>query len=420
MAEVEKKDNIIKFKNGKNKLNLLYAVIALFIVAYFVFLVFKINYEPVKTEVCLQKTVSSAELADAFIVRDEYPVEASDSEGTLVPLVEDGKRVASGDAVAVVFDNEESAKVYNEIQSVKEEIEYYSSLENRVGVQTADITPLDERIYSACEEYVVSVNKGNVSDYGEKEKNIRNAITSRQLATGSVIDPSEKLGELNSKLSELESKKLGYNTIEAPHPGYYISLADGYENAVNYNDVLSLSTAQIQELINSEPEKANDDKYMGKLSDGFNWYILCVIDYDNAVKLKVGDSVKIEFTMAAAEPLKAKVALIGENVDGKSAVVFKSNLMNREYSSLRKEQIRITFSEYDGLQVSNKAIREIDGQKGVYVQSGNIVEFKKINILYSDSDISICNNPDNKSGFIELYDEIIVEGTDLYDGKVLD
>lgn len=419
MAEVEKKDNVVKFKKGKKNLNFLYAAIAVFVVAYFVVLLFRINYKPVKTEIALQKTVSEASLTDAFIVRDEYPVEASAS-GTLVPLVEDGKRVASGDAVAVVFDNEESAKVYNEIQSVKEDIAYYSSLQNRVGVQTSDITPLDERIYSACTEFVEAVNKGSVGSYGECEEKIRNAMTSRQLATGSLIDPSDKLEKLNSRLSELESKKLGYNTIKAPHPGYYISLADGYENTVKYNDVMSLSTAQVSELLNSQPDKSKLDKYMGKLFDDFNWYILCVIDYDNAVKLKIGDSVKIEFTMTTASPLKAKVALIGENVDGKAAVVFKSNLMSREYSSLRKEQIRITFSEYDGFEISNKAIREVDGQKGVYVQSGNIVEFKKINILYSDNEISICNNPENKSGFVELYDEIIVEGTDLYDGKVLD
>ena len=419
MSEVEKKDNIIKFKNNKKGLSVLYAFIAVFIVVYFLFLIFKINYEPVKTEIAMQKTVASTALTNAFIVRDEYPVETS-ATGTLVPLVEDGKRVASGDTVAVVFDNEESAKVYNEIQSVKEDIQYYSSLQNRVGVQTSDITPLDERIYSACEEYVIAVNKGNASAYGGYEENIRNAITSRQLATGTLIDPSEKLEQLNSRLASLESKKLGYNTITAPHPGYYISLADGYENTVNYNDVLTLSTAQIGKLIDSEPDTSKLDKYMGKLFDGFNWYILCVIDYEDAVKLKIGDSAKIEFTMTTAEPLKAQVALIGENVDGKTAVVFKSKLMNREYSSLRKEQIRITFAEFEGLQVSNKAIREVEGQKGVYVQSGNIVEFKKINIVYSDSDISICNNPENESGFIELYDEIIVEGTDLYDGKVLD
>lgn len=419
MSDVKKTDNVVKFKDNKKLLTALYIALAAFIIVYFLVLVFKINYEPVKTQIATEKTVSATALTDAFIVRDEYPIKTSVS-GTLVPLVEDGKRVASGDNVAVVFNNEEAAKVYNEIQSVKEDIEYYSSLQNKVGVQTSDIAPLDERIYSACQEYVVAVNKGNIGTFGEYEEKIRNSITSRQLSTGTVIDPSEKLNELNSRLAALESKDVGYSTITAPHPGYYISLADGYENAVNYKDVLTLTTPQISELLKSEADKSNIDSYMGKLFDGFNWYILCVVDYDDAVNLKTGSSVKVEFTMTSAEPLTAKVARIGENVDGKTAVVLKSNLMSPEYSALRKEQIKITLAEYNGLQIDNRAIREVDGQKGVFVLSGNFIEFKKINIVHSDSEYSICNNPDNKSGFVELYDEIVVEGKDIYDGKILD
>lgn len=419
MAKVKKTDNIIKFKDDKKLLTALYIALAVFIVVYFLILVFKINYEPVKTQIAMDKTVASTALTDAFIVRDEYPIKTSLS-GTLVPLVEDGKRVASGDDVAVVFNNEDAAKVYNEIQTLKKDIEYYSSLQNKIGVQTSDIAPLDERIYSACQEYVVAVNKGNVNTFSGYEEKIRNSITSRQLSTGTVIDPGEKLNELNSRLAALESKNVGYSTITAPHPGYYISLADGYENVVNYKDILTLTTSQISELLKSEADKSSIDSYMGKLFDGFNWYILCVIDYEDAVKLKIGSSAKIEFTMTTAEPLNATVARIGENVDGKTAVVLKSNLMSSEYSALRKEQIKITLAEYDGLQIDNKAIREIDGQKGVFVLSGKFIKFKKINIIYSDSEISICNNPENKSGFVELYDEIVVEGKDLYDGKILD
>lgn len=419
MTQENNQNKVLKFKNDKRYTTVLYAVIALFVIIYFLVLIFKINYEPVKTQVALKKTVASTALTDSFIIRDEYPISATAS-GTLVPLVEDGKRVASGDNVAVVFTNDDAAKVYNEIQTVKEEIEYYSSLQNKVGIQTSDITPLDERIYSACEEYVVAINKGNVGKYGDFEEKIRNAITSRQLATGASIDPSEKLDSLNAKLALLENQKVGYNTITAPHPGYYISLADGYENVVKYNDVLTLNTQQISDILNKDIEKTNVESYMGKLVDGFNWYMLCVIDYEDALKLKKGGTANIEFTMTTADPLKAKVAVIGDTVDGKTAVIFKSNLMNNEYSSLRKEQVRITFAQYEGLQVNNKAIREIDGQKGVFVLSGKFVEFKKINILYSDSEYSICNNPENESGFIELYDEIIIEGNDLYDGKILD
>jgi len=414
----ETSDKILKFRSNKKYMTIVYIVIALLFIAFFLYQLFKINYKPVKTEVALEKTVASSAVADSFIVRDEYPISASVS-GTLVPLVEDGKRVASGDSVAVVFTNEEAAKSYNEIKNLEKSITYYSSLQNKVGVQTADITPLDDRVYSSCEEYIKAVNSGKFDSFYSYEENIRDAITSRQLSTGATIDPSVKLEELTTRLEQLKSKNIGYSTINAPHPGYYVSVADGFEDAVEYKRVAELTTQEIMGLFDESLTAESTDTYLGKLVDGFNWYILCVLNYDDAVRLSKGEKVKIEFTMTTAEPLTATVVNIANTIDGKAAVIFKSNLMNNEYASLRREQIRVTFDEHVGFQISNKAIREVDGEKGVFVLSGNIVKFKKINIDYSDSEYSICNNPENKSGYVELYDEIITEGTDLYDGKII-
>lgn len=415
----EKKNNILHFKDDKKKMNAVYIVAGVIFIIFFLYQVFKINYQPVKTQVALNKTVASTAVTDAFVVRDEYPIEASVT-GTLVPLVEDGKRVASQDDVAVVFTSDEAAKAYNEMEAVKEEIEYFSSLQNKVGVQTADITPLDERIYSACEAYSVAISKGNISSYEAYENNIRDAMTSRQLSTGTIIDPSARLGELNAKLAQLQGANIGYNTIKAPHPGYYISVADGYEGTVDYKNVMSMTTSQISALFDgSKTQKGNVDSYMGKLVDGFNWYLLCVVNYEDAVKLSIGSKAKVEFTMTTAEPINAVVSAICDTADGKTGIILKCNLMSTQYASLRTEQIRITFDEHTGFQVPNKAIREVDGQKGVFVLNGNIVKFKKINIDYSDSEMSVCNNPNNENGFVELYDNIIVEGTDLYDGKIL-
>ena len=105
-------------------------------------------------------------------------------------------------------------------------------------------------------------------------------------------------------------------------------------------------------------------------------------------------------------------------------MILRCNLMNAQYAALRKEQVRLVLENFTGYQVNNKAIREVDGVKGVYTVSGNIIKFKKVELAYSDSEYSVCVTPkdDNgnpKSGYVSLYDEIIVEGTDLYDGKIL-
>ena len=63
--------------------------------------------------------------------------------------------------------------------------------------------------------------------------------------------------------------------------------------------------------------------------------------------------------------------------------------------------------------------------QGVYVKYGSEVIFKQVHIIYSDDDYVICSeNPDPELLFngttITIYDEIIVEGENLYNGKLID
>ena len=296
-------------KKKKKYLPFLYAAFALIIVGIFMYQVYKINYSPVKTEIALEKTVSNSVSTSAFVVRDETPIKANVT-GTLVPLVEDGKRVANGDDVAVVFDSENAARNYNELKKVKEDIAYYSSIQNKVS----------------------AINTGEVDNYSEKENTLRDAITSRQLSTGTVIDPTQKLSELNTRLNELQKNEGGYTKIQANNPGYYISTVDGYENAVSYTGVLNLTTDKIDALIDgSTLPNADNSSYMGKLVDAFNWYILCVIDYKDAASLKVGGKITVEFTGTTAEPLSADVVKINDAADGRTSIILKCNLMNKKY-----------------------------------------------------------------------------------------
>ena len=105
---------------GNHKLK----VDAVLVVGVSVYQIFRINYSPVDTEIALETTVDNAVTVEGFVVRDESYIRA-DAAGTLVPLVTDGHRVASGDAVAVVFGSEEAARNYTELQQVEEDIAYF-------------------------------------------------------------------------------------------------------------------------------------------------------------------------------------------------------------------------------------------------------------------------------------------------------
>ena len=63
----------------------------------------------------------------------------------------------------------------------------------------------------------------------------------------------------------------------------------------------------------------------------------------------------------------------------------------------------------------------MDGQKCVYVKYGNLARKRNIVVLYEDENYLLVP-ADGKVGGdseVRLYDEVIVSGMDLYDGKKL-
>lgn len=103
------------------------------------------------------------------------------------------------------------------------------------------------------------------------------------------------------------------------------------------------------------------------------------------------------------------------------AVIFESSQMSKELSSIRIEEVQIQMKEYEGLRVPDSAMQFNDRQEaGVYVRVGNALVFKRVNVLYHNENdrYSICEQT-NEDGYLKLYDNIVVGGKDLYDGKII-
>lgn len=407
-----------------NKLNknvikyIAYSVLGVFIILYFVINVIKMNSDPYKTEVALVEDVQRTVETTAFAVRDEAYITADSSNGTMVSVADDGKRVAEGDTVAVVFNSASSAVAYARINEIEDEISYYSQLKNRVGLGTNAPSAYSSVIDSACLDYITASRNEINSDFNEALTDLRDAVTAKQLAVGTQLTVDSKLAELQQELSVLQSQSMGYSVVTSPNPGYYIGSVDGYEEILKYSDVLDVNTEKIQNLLASQKQPVPNN-VMGKLVDAFDWYLLCNIPYNSSGDLEEGGTVKVNFPDSSVGTITCTVAFKGNREGDSVALVLRCNAMNPEVANLRIENIQIIVDEYKGIKIDNKAIREQDGEKGVYILYGNIVKFKKINILYSTEEYSIIERVTDDSSYVRQYDTIINEGVELYDGKVI-
>ncbi len=408
-------------KSKFNKDSLKYIIGCVFgiaVIIYFITFVIKMNSNPYKTETAIQRNIQNTIETKGFVVRDEAYLTASDPNGTIVSIAEDGKRVGSGETVAISFKTADSAAIYVRINELNSEIEYYNKLKNKVGAGTNSPSSYNNTVNSACINYISSSKSEIGGEFEDALSDLRDAITTKQLAVGKVISVDEKLASLQAELLGLKDKASGYTSIASPNPGYYIGSVDGYENAVKYSDVLNMNVSSINELLSSAASTPPEN-VMGKLVDAFNWYILCNVPYDVSGSIEVGKTVKVKVPTVSSEPFECTVEKKGDKEGDSISVILKCGLMNRDVAKLRIADIQIITDEFMGFRISNDAIREVDSQKGVYVLRGDTVQFKKVNIMYSSEEYSIIESTDDDSSFLRQYDTVITQGVDLYDGKVI-
>ena len=110
-----------------------------------------------------------------------------------------------------------------------------------------------------------------------------------------------------------------------------------------------------------------------------------------------------------------------DEASGLAFFVLSCEYVGSDVLSLASATARIDFESFKGVRVSTKALNIVNGEKGVYVKYGNLARFRKITVLYQDDEYILVPEggkvgTDNE---VRLFDEVIVEGTDLYDGKIL-
>lgn len=406
-------------KLNKNSIKyIIGSVIGVAIIIYFISQVILMNSSPYRTETAIERKLQNTIETKGFVVRDETYLTASDPNGTIVSVAEDGKRVGSGETVAISFKTAQSAATYVKINELNREIDYYNQLKNRVGVGTNSPSSYNNMVNSACINYICSSMTEIDRSFEDSLSDLRDAITTKQLAVGTAISVDEKLASLQAQLLELNAQNLGYTSIASPNPGYYIGSVDGYENAVKYSDVMKKNVDDINGLLSSSPS-VTQSNVMGKLVDSFNWYILCNVPYDLSGSLEVGKSVRIKVPNMSSDTFECTVEKKGDKEGDSISVVLKCGLMNRDVAKLRIADFQIITDEFTGFRISNGAIREVDSQKGVYVLRGNTVQFKKVDIIYSSEEYSIIKSNTDAPSYIRQYDTVITQGVDLYDGKVV-
>ncbi len=431
---------------NSKKIRTLGAVVLAFLVLLYVgYQAYQATHQSIRTETAMYGEVSDVLQVQGFILRNETVIDESYS-GVLSYRVADGSRVSRGGVIADIFSNESDAASQRELDQLDQEIENLQSLSQTANFYVANPSMLGDQIYSALEGISQLVNENDFSGLNTQKGELQNALIRRQLITGeeSAEDYSQRISQLQSQRDTLASQTgSATGSILAPEAGYFISTVDGLENVMDISQVESITVAQAEELLEQQPSSTDA---VGKICQDFNWYAVCVFDEDDMVRFEGVEDVYLDIPFASTEQIPAKVlARNSDGESGKTAVVFQCSTMDADIAAVRNEAIQVTVNTYSGVLVNERAIRFADVEytttdedgntvtqvqenvKGVYVLYGGQLEFVQVFTDQTVNGYAICRTDLTEEeqsmlvtdSTIQLYDQVVVEGTDLYDGKIV-
>ena len=373
-------------------------------------------YKPVKTETAVFSDMSDGLNITGIIIRNETLISAGDS-GVLHFIIGDGNRVAKDGVIANIYDSESASIILERIDSVNGKIAYIEEMLSYNNLEAADLDMINAKVHQNLNNLIICGGNGNYDAFSDKSDELLSAYNRRQAAMGETADFSAQLTALKAEKDQLAaSLPAAKGTLRAEKSGYFVSKADGYETVLTCENPESITP----EYLNGIKAETVTENTVGKIVSDYEWYIAAEVSVNESLNFKEGDALTIYTSVKSYPKLPVTVKKINiSESSGGAVVLFACNDMNSELASMRTGPMTVVKKEYSGLKVPTSARRVVDSKLGVYVLTGMQVKFVEVKVLFTDGDYMICEKQTSDGNVLRLYDEVIVKGKNLYDGKII-
>lgn len=382
---------------------------------YVVIQCFVIFHQSYKTETAIAYTMADSVTLDGVVSFETVSVPGT---GNLGYLVKDGERVSNGTVVAECYTDDAQGLLRERIDRLGRAIDLLSKSQNSTG---SDLSVLTTQTRQALYNLLDKLDTAEYSGITDAEDEFLLAQNRLQVSTGQTGDFSQTISSLQAEYDEINSQLSSLQTITASTNGYFSSTEAMAPIVTDQAALDGASPAELQQML-TDGFPATDTNCAGQIATGFSWRFYAVCDLETAARFDGITSVKISVPGKQNTPLAA--TLVEMNTDeesGLAKLVFECQTINAEILNFGQETAQIDIKTYEGIRIDKEALHIVDGARGVYVKYGNLQRFLKITTLYEDENYILipADGAIGTENEVRLYDEIIVQGTNLQDGKLL-
>ncbi len=396
---------------------LLGMMLVVLLASYSLYTAVRYFYSPYQTVTAFSYTISDSYSGNAVAIRDEQVLNDS-FDGVLSYVCADGEVVIPGMTIAEVYADESDLSWQMLMDQYQSEIALLQEAQ-RTPEQFLTTDSLSAQINEALGHVIDGVSRGQIAGLTEQRNRLSLLMGKRQIATGREKDFSQRIAYLEEEYRYAAGQmSKSVQEIETQIGGYFCSGIDGYERILTL-DFDHLTVEDYRRAINGtlKPEELSG---VGKVQQGHDWYLGIAVAAEDLDRFSVGASVFLDFSLPNCTDIPGSVFQILQEEDGGDGIVFlKTNYINEMLINMRRSDLTVRFKAYTGLRVPARALRYQGQTEGVYVKQGALITFKPIERVYTGEDFVLCSDASDVENPLRLFDEVVVEGVDLYDGKII-
>lgn len=403
-------------------------ILTLGVLTYFGIQGYRYFNDPLTTTAAYAYEVEEGVDLSGYVVRREQVLD-DDTGGLLRLQRSEGERVSAGGNVAMVYADQASLDLQNEIQSLEgriEQLQYAqaASLDSEASLK------LDAQITQAVLDYRRSIAAGRMQETEKKGSELRSLILKRDYTYSDTLDLTGQIESLKAEAAALKSQAGdSVRRVNSPVSGLYSAVVDGYETVLTPESVREMTPSQLNALRRDD----ETDSQVGKVILGDHWYFTAAMKVEEAEMLSEAKGLTLRFAKSVERELEVTIESIGPEENGKVVVTFRGSGFLQELTLLRQQTAQVVCKIYSGIRVPKEALRAAhtlqneDGtyttndKLGLYCIVGMEARFKPVEVLYNgDGFILVQSLPENsESRRLRPGDTVIITADDLFDGKVI-
>ena len=406
--------------DGSFMVKFLRNVVLVLLLIVFISIVYNFRNRESDTVSALTASALSSKEYKGVFIRDEE-IQLYSGNGFLSFNVSDGGKVGNGTVIAEAYLDDAQLSIKREKAKLERELGILEKIQNPGTLESAQPASLSESIDESYRSLIYYRDMGKLDELNDVKDDLLIQLSTYQIVTDEVQGFDQKISEIKAEISKLDSSIVQPSeTVYSPRSAYFVSYIDGYEDKLSTKELDKLTVSMLEEI---SDRKSTAPNVVGKLIDGYGWYLAVVAD--NSKKLySIGEEIKLRFD-SSADSYPAVITDIRDEKADKSIIIIFCDKFNYELVQHRAETVEVIKDNYTGLKVPREAIRfaevtvtEDDGSgnvtaktsncKGVYIRKGEQILFKRIEVIYEGGDY-VLSKPVNDDEYLALYDDILIE-----------